>query len=309
MNNVLMVTTIDTEADSEAQTWIKPEPLRFKSVLEGLPQILQPLFNSFKVAPSYLISPEVLGDDQCVKVLKSLDGKYELGTHLHGEYIEPEKKPSPAGGPKAGMYQCHYPPEIEQAKLKNLTRIFKAKMGYSPTSFRAGRYGAGQNTILSLEHLGYKVDTSVTPHLAWPDARGQKAVDFTKAPEQPYFPDKDRIDFPGDSAVLEVPISIIKKPLRKPLWLRPSFQSVKEMIRVINTLREKYEGKESPVVLNMMFHSMEVIPGASPLNQTQIAVENFLQRTREVFDYCLERRVQFVTLSELYPLFHKRPHE
>jgi len=50
--------------------------------------------------------------------------------------------------------QSSYSQEIEFEKLKNLTDLFINKFGHRPTSFRAGRFGAGNNTISALENLG-----------------------------------------------------------------------------------------------------------------------------------------------------------
>lgn len=309
MTQVLLVITIDTEGDCQKESWEKSNPLTFKSVTEGIPYILQPLFNQFNAAPTYLISPEVINHKEGVKALKSLVGKHELGAHLHGEYIEPEQKyPYPAGT-NAEMYQCLYSPEIELAKLRNLSELFKDKFGYPAVSFRAGRYGAGGNTIQSLEKLGYRIDTSISPHMVWRDNRGQKIVDFTRAPEQPYFPDYQEIIKPGAGRVLEVPISIIKSWWRRPLWLRPSYASTRQMVKVITTLQLRYANQPNPVVLNMMFHSMEVIPGISPLNKTWEETDAFLKRLTEVLEYCRANGVKFCTLSEIYPLFRGDSYE
>jgi hypothetical protein len=301
MAPILLVITIDTESDFQSEGWIKPDTITFRSVLEGIPQILQPLFKRFNSVPTYLISPEVLKDDACIKTLKSLEGKFELGTHLHGEYIEPyEKSSRPAG---VYVYQCQYPADIEYAKLRNLTELFRKQFNYQPISFRAGRYGAGANTIQSLEKLGYLVDSSVSPYMVWRDNAGKKVVDFTRVPEQPYFPDKKQIAMLGESRILEVPISIIKPWWRSPLWLRPSYASTRQMIKVITTFQSRYANRQNPLVLNMMFHSMEVMPGLSPLNKTQEETDAFLKRMAEVLEYCLSHGVKFCTLSEIYPLF------
>ena len=61
--------------------------------------------------------------------------------------------------------QGDYPPEIERGKLAALTELFRKRIGYSPTSFRAGRFGIGHDTGRWLFELGYLVDSSVVPHV------------------------------------------------------------------------------------------------------------------------------------------------
>src|SRR5262249_41193257 len=148
-----------------------------------------------------------------------------------------------------------------------------------------GRFGAGKHTIRILEDLGYRNDSSVTPHVRWGDHEGE--MNFTSSPEQPYFPDSDDLARPGASPVLELPVSIRgsrlgdllrsrfllehgqniwKRAVRRgvrPLWLRPSTDGVPSMLRVCDTLINRYS-EAGPVVLVMFFHAGEVVPGATP---------------------------------------------
>ena len=73
--------------------------------------------------------------------------------------------------------------------------------------FRAGRYSANQHTIKSLIKLGYKVDSSFTPHLKWIGPNGS-IIDHEDAPEQPYFTDERDIYNDNNGEILEIPISI-----------------------------------------------------------------------------------------------------
>src|SRR6185436_20824439 len=88
--NVYLVVTIDVEPDC-TPTWQYSNPLKFRGVSVGIKERLQPLFNKYDITPTYLINNVVLEDPQSIKVLAGLEGKFELGTHLHPEFIEPEK--------------------------------------------------------------------------------------------------------------------------------------------------------------------------------------------------------------------------
>ena len=46
---------------------------------------------------------------------------------------------------------------------------FRTAFGRPPRSFRAGRFGIGENTVPILDSLGYAVESSVTPHVDWSD--------------------------------------------------------------------------------------------------------------------------------------------
>ena len=241
MNRVLVI-TIDVEPDC-SYNWRYSSPLTFRGVSEGIANRLQPLFNKYGIAPTYLINNVVLEDSASCDVLRNLNGKYELGTHLHPEFIAPQKSVWNYSGQKGEANCCFYPADIEFGKIESITNLFSDRFGYYPSSFRAGRFSAGANTINSLEKLGYKTDTSVTPHVNWNDKTRIRPVDFTHAPEQPYFVRSGTIlEESGDGKILQVPVSIVNrktsvlKELRRtyfglrhtmmsyrPLWLRPVF--------------------------------------------------------------------------------------
>jgi hypothetical protein len=317
------VVTIDTEIDKSAD-WMVPPDESFHSVLEGIPARLSPLFDGFGTKPTYLLSSEVIENDDCVSTLKGLRD-CELGTHLHGDLIEPQRTIYELRNRSTAAMQCSYSKEIEREKLANLTDLFIRKFGHRPTSFRAGRFGAGKNTVGLLEELGYMVDSSVTPCVDWDFPEGR--ADFMHVRDQPYFPGRADIVDAGDSRILEVPVSIVCPRIRRYLhysgnvrllrhmnkfvesmfpavWLRPSVHSTEEMLRVARSM----ERRKSPVVLNMMFHSMEVIPNASPYTKTEKECVAYLKRVEDILRYCRKNGFVFATLSELYPHYREDKH-
>lgn len=290
---VLFLATIDTECDHDP-AWRRSKPLRFESITAGLPDRLQPLFRAAGAVPTYLLTVEVLENAASVAALRTLDGRHELGTHLHSAFIEPEKKFHDYAGVESPDFQCHCSPEVEFAKLENLTRLFFHSFGRRPKTFRAGRYGAGPNTIPALERLGYSVDTSVTPYVRWSHPEGD--VDYRHAPEQPYFPRRGSLtepEAPGRvGTVLEIPVTVRPRRIRRPQWLRPWFSSVAAMKEVARYHLERH--RDQPlVVLNMMFHSMEVVPKATPYPQSGDDVQRFLDDLATVLDWCRTEGFEF----------------
>ena len=156
--------TIDTEPDCDVH-WKRSRPLTFESVTFGIPSILRPIWDKFGIRPVYFVSPEVVENDECCRTLKDEIARgAEIGTHLHSEYIEPQRKHEDISGTASDEFPCFaYDAEIESAKIKNLTGLIEKKLGVRPVSYRAARYGADLDTIKALEKLGYKVDSSVTP--------------------------------------------------------------------------------------------------------------------------------------------------
>lgn len=303
VENVYVAISIDTECDHDSN-WVRSNPLTFRSIHEGIPNRLQPAFDEVGAIPTYLLTVEVLENPACITQLKSLSGVFELGTHLHAALIEPDKKYSDYAGVDSPDFQCAYPADVEFKKLFNLTQLFRDNFGYAPKSFRAGRYGASAQSIDSLERLGYTVDTSVTPHMKW--AEPNATVDFRSAPEQPYFPAKGTIDHAAtariEGRILEIPVTVKPRFLRDPHWFRPWFSSVEQMKKIVNYHLKKYRNRPV-VVINMMFHSMEVIEEASPYPQTPDDVARFIDDMQTALQWCADEGAQFAGLSELYSRF------
>lgn len=325
MREVLLVVSIDTECD-KGPAWRIQFPLSFRSVTEALPEVLMPLFQRHGVVPTLLLSPEVIQNDESVRVLGGLRD-CELGTHLHGEFIEPG-----ANAGAVGTYetQCHYEPAIEREKLKNLTALFEGRFGRRPTSFRAGRFAASGRTLSYLEELGYLVDSSVTPFRT-NYFEGGHACNHWGAPLRPYRPSADDLRKRGRLRLLEVPVTLLAdsfvafpgvllrrlsdrvlsrrrvfsalglRPETK--WLRPLRHSSAELIALADRVVSTWRGGP-PVVLNVMFHSVEALPGASPHARISEDVRRLVEDLESLFahlksSYAVDAR----GLSSLHPIF------
>lgn len=306
MKRVFLAITIDVEPDCSSN-WRYSDPLTFAGVSVGIKNILQPLFTRYETPPTYLINNVVLEDKQSVAILSSLNGRFELGTHLHPEFIEPDKKYFEYAGKKAEANCCFLRPEVERHKLESITQLFKEQFGYNPVSFRAGRFSAGVNTISSLIDLGYKVDSSVTPAVTWNDPSREGIVDYSRQSVYPYWLDKGSFPDSSDSKkLLEVPVSIIKMkrwPRRpKTCWLRPVYSTDSEMIRLSKKIIENAP-PNAPVILNMMFHNVEVMPGLSPYASNQDAANRLINQIENYLKWCQKKNILGITLEDYYEKF------
>ncbi len=315
----ILVTTIDVEPDC-SPNWTYSNPLSFEGVSVGIRQRLQPLFDKYGISPTYLINNVVLEDESSVNVFRELKGSYELGTHLHPEFIEPMKEVYDYAGKKGVANCCFYPHEIEYAKIRSITELFTKSFGYAPVSFRAGRFSAGDNTIRSLVKLGYKIDTSVTPHMCWNDKSRQRPVNYRSAPEQPYLVSDTILPNGSQGKLLEVPVTIalrktsLKQAIKKlvihkttkiryePVWLRPVFSDNDEIQWLLKATYETHK-HERILVYNLMFHNVEVIPGLSPYTKTENDCDKYMQQLEMLFQSCESNNIESKTLSDLYDHF------
>jgi hypothetical protein len=309
---IYLCVSIDCECD-KGPGWKLQRPLRFGGITEGIEARLEPLFRAHGAKATYLLSPEVMRDDASLEALRRVAATAELGTHLHGEFATPDDFEPEV----TRVFQRDYPREVEQAKLASLTADFTRAFDHPPRSFRAGRFGIGDESLGMLADLGYLVESSVTPFVEHSDV-GAPGLDFRGAPTQPYHPDPRLPGVPGDSPLLEVPVTIRPRLMnRLPLlgkrlerrWLRPTRGSGRALVDLakdeIDDARATAPGR--PVVLNAMFHNVEVVPGASPYAQNEREAAGILGRLAALLEFARGSRIAVVGLGDLPEIFAAVP--
>lgn len=287
---------IDTEADDQ---W-SDAGRRALSVrnAERLPA-LQRLLAEHGVRPTYLVTWEMATEEPARSVLRSLAeaGGCEIGAHLH-PWSSPPRRPEDV----RGTFPCELPDALLERQLRELTAVIESELGTRPTSYRAGRYGLDARALPLLEGLGYSVDSSVDPLL---NERRKGGPCFAGAPLHPYRPDYADLTRPGAAQILELPISVgttpsLPAPLRalyarlpplpwrgalkrfglRPVWLRPSYSSLADATQLASRLVAS-----GLPALNLLFHSSELLPGASPYHPDEASVRGFLERLRRLLDH------------------------
>ncbi len=303
-----VIVTIDTEADDQ---WDRSRTELSLDNLECIPRF-QDLCDRFGQTPTYLCTSEVVEDPR-FDALRGYQeaGRAEIGAHLHPWTTPPPNDHSHAGlGHDApGTYPSELEPAIFAEKLRLLTDRIEARAGWRPRSYRAGRWGFSAEHIPILISLGFLVDCSVTPLVSWERVPGARrgGPDFRRARPAPYFLDPNDVCRAGDSPLLEVPVTILfaagaarserlqrlysrhrrKLPARamnrllrlEPQWFRPyPRMSAKQLISVFELARDA----GLPAV-EMMFHSSELMPGGSPYNPDEAAIELLFEKLETVF--------------------------
>ncbi|GAA0546020.1 hypothetical protein GCM10008941_27430 [Rhizomicrobium palustre] len=309
---VFLCVSIDCECD-KGPGWKTQKPLSFASVSDGIIQRLHPLFRRYGAKPTYLLSPEVMRDEASVSALAVIESECELGTHLHAEFVGPD-----AHVPEVtAAFQCHDAPALEREKLRELTGLFNAAFKSNPRSFRAGRFGIGAHSLGFLADLGYSVDSSVTPFKDWAVA-GAPEVSFYGASTQPYWPVYERPAevSPNSSRLLEVPVTIRPGALGRafswlpgigqriePRWLRPTKASVKALESLALEEIEVNSGKGRPIILNCMFHNVEVVEGLSPYAATRDEADAILNRLAGLLDFAGRHGIKTIGLGDVPTVF------
>ncbi len=193
-----------------------------------------------------------------------------------------------------------------EAKIGVMTGLLEDIFGTKMTVHRAGRWSLDERYAQILIQNGYKVDCSVTPHVSWKDSLGDPGqnggTDYTDFPDHAYFIDPSDISRPGDSSLLEVPVTIGKlhgrsietlratsrgiAPVRKALsfffpaltWLRPNGRNLGSMLRLLD-----HAVRSERDYVEFMLHSSELMPGGSPAFGSGEAIEKLYEDIEALF--------------------------
>jgi hypothetical protein len=232
-------------------------------------------------------------------------GAGEVGTHLHA-WNTPPIEPLTEDDSACGPYASEYHEALARQKLAYLTHLLEDTFEVKMTSHRGGRWGFDGNTARALTELGYVADSSVTPGWSWELSVGKPGgaggPDYTTCPEAPYFVDYQDVRRPGDSPLLEIPVTILRTSpgwvdalrgrlgprhvLRRTLnrvfppvtWFRPDGHNRDRMLKLLD--RALAAGR---AYVQFMLHSSELMPGASPTFPDGAAIENLYRDMEAVF--------------------------
>jgi len=302
----LVVVSIDTEVD-KGPDWKISNPVRFTGSSDAITEVLLPLCERYGVKPTFLLSSEVIEHEPSARTFRTIGGFAELGTHLHAEFVEPQRTlfPGNMAGADTNAIQMLCPPEVEQQKLQTITQMFRDTFGRAPTAFRSGRYAMSSRTLEFLAGLGYRVDSSVTPGIRW--SYEEAPVDFSRWSAMP------RRMTTSSGPIVELPITIhprsrlaprvgalphrLRRLVERALlgwgsfqWLRPSWSSGAELVQLAKLSQDP--------ILVMTFHNIELVPGASPYAKSRAGVDRIVSAMDEFFDFCRRSKYRFCSMTE-----------
>jgi hypothetical protein len=316
----LFVITLDTEPDNE---WGRPRVATTQNA-RFIPRFHDLCVRTgFKI--TYLMTLEMAEDPLLRDYLSARlrARECEVGAHLH-PWNTPPLYQATEDDLKHHPYPFEYPPEIQREKLTTLVTTIERHYGVRPVSYKAGRWGLDGFHAGLLDELGFRVDTSVCPGINWGPSKGDPrrtgGPNFNRASFHPYPLSRGDVCQPGSLRVWEIPPTIVfysaigrQVPGVRALyrrfrrvrrlfdrrhlgsqWLRPYPHMTVERLKRVATLARRMGAP----VLNLTFHSSELMPGGSPYNRTEESIENLFSRLEGFLSFVRAQRMEGVTLDE-----------
>jgi len=176
----ILIVAIDAEAEFD---WNGPFLRAHTSVRNVRNQTMaQEIFDRFGVRPVYLVDYAVATQAEAYLPLREISqsGRCEIGAHLH-PWITP---PFAEELSDRTSFSHHLPVRLQQEKLARLSEAIISNFGVRPISYRAGRYGVGEEIAEILATLDYQIDMSVQPGI---DMRRLHGPDFRRGLDRPYW--------------------------------------------------------------------------------------------------------------------------
>ncbi len=287
-NKLFFLISIDTEGDN---LWSKPRQITTHNA--SFLSRFQSLCELYKLKPTYFVNYEMAISPVFQDIGKDISRRDagEIGMHLHA-WNSPPSYNLTGDDYNFQPYLLEYPPEVIELKISFMTNLLEDIFNTRIISHRAGRWGLNSFYARMLVENGYHIDGSVTPSISWQSSLGDPSrnggPDYTHFPDQAYFIDLDDISKPGQSPLLEIPMTIIKRHniknrffnyLFRPVsWLRPNGKNLRDMLAILNqTTIEKRN------YVQMMLHSSELMPGGSSIFPNQQAIDSLYSDLETIF--------------------------
>lgn len=324
-----LLVTIDTEGDN---LWSRPRVVTTRNA-EYLPRF-QALCEKYCLKPTYLTNWEMVHSPAFREFGRDLLARQtgEIGMHLHA-WNSPPLAPLTADDDHYTPFLIDYQEDQMREKVKVLTCVLEDTFGVKMVSHRAGRWSFNEMYARILVDQGYKVDCSVTPHVSWAstlgDPAGNGGKDFSRFLDTHYFVDLNDICRPGDSPLLELPVTIVPQSYPSMLeaartflarnrlgmrvanhffpsclWLRPMGRNRRMLLHILVIAQQ-----EQRPYIEFILHSSELMPGGSPTFPSQESIEALYDdleavftAARDVFEGCTLSDYYVRLASEIYHL-------
>lgn len=238
---------------------------------------LMDLFSERNIRGLFFVDiPEIAdhGETKIEQVLKDIDAKgHDVGVHVHPDHMADINR----------RYLWQYSKGEQYEIIARCTDFYEKVLKKQPLSFRAGRYGADNNTLEILDDLGYRYDMSefyasryckITPPVTW-----------------------NRIVMCGKNGLKEVPVTTFRS-LSTPFYSRNDQIDSGNMPSEFRRNIDAIISLDQVDVVSMFFHSFQFLDWRkhpdSPLFSNRRWKKSIMN-----LDYLLSKDVEFISEKDL----------
>ncbi len=299
--------TVDTEEEFD---WSQPFDRDNRS-LTHLSELarFQAFCEELGIVPLYLVDWPVATSPVAQEILGPAiaAGRAEVGVQLH-PWVNP---PHEETVNETNSFAGNLPPALERDKFNRLRDAIAEGFGVAPLSYRAGRYGLGDDSAQMLIDGGIAMDTSVRTHFDYTAAGGP---DYTRHPLHPYWIDAGQrlLELPVTTTywgmlrrqgaglsrlaarVPRLPGLLARTGLLERIPLTPEGVGVEEAIRGIDMALD-----DGLPLLVFSFHSPSLAPGNTPYVHSEADVEALYDWWRRVYTYLAMREVMPTSIADI----------
>ena len=238
---------------------------------------LMDLFDKENIKALFFVDiPEFVdhGEDNIARVMLDIANRgHDVGVHVHPDHMADVNR----------RYLWEYTEDEQYEIIARCTDFYQKTLKKAPLSFRAGRYGADNNTLKVLDRLGYLYDMSefyasryckINPPVTW-----------------------NRVVRCGDSQLKEVPVTTIRS-FSTPLYSRNDQIDSGRIPGEFRRYMKAIEKTEAVDVVSMFFHSFQFIDWRKNPDAPIFSKKKF-KYVNENMKYLRSHNINFISESEL----------
>lgn len=220
--------------------------------------------------------PEIIdhGEDKIKKVMLDIASRgHDVGVHVHPDHMVDINR----------RYLWQYTYDEQYEIIARSTEFYEKTLKKAPISFRAGRYGANNDTIEVLKKLGYLYDMSqfyasryclIDPPITW-----------------------NRVVRYGDSQLKEVPVTTVKS-FSTPFYERNDQIDSGRIPSEFRRFMKEILRTDAVDVVSMFFHSFQFIDWRNNPDDPHFSKKKYNYVIRNM-EYLKEQNVEFITENDL----------
>lgn len=272
-----VLVSVDTEAPAGS---LPVERMIYGQTRDGKEygiSFLMDMFENDDIKALFFVDiPEIVdhGEDKIARVMLDIaDRGHDVGVHVHPDHMSDIKR----------RYLWEYTKDEQYEIIARCTDFYQRTLKKAPVSFRAGRYGANNDTLDVLERLGYLYDMSefyasryckIDPAVTW-----------------------NRVVNCGERRLKEIPVTTIRS-FSTPFYARNDQIDSGRIPGEFRRYMKEIERTGAVDVVSMFFHSFQFIDWRKNPDSPMFSKKKY-EYVVSNMKYLKDHNAEFISEAEL----------